>query len=109
MTRIVFVKIENRVSAANTFQRKSFNQFFARKNLLAIRRRPAEQRQKISKGGGNEPSITIRCQRNNFAVLAFGKLRFVRRQDQREVRELRYPRAEGLVEQNLFVCVGEVI
>src|SRR5437870_1201550 len=105
MARVVFMKIEDGVRAADAFQRERPDQLILRKDLFTFRRRPAEQSQKISECGRHESAIAISRKRNDFAMLAFGKLCFVRGENQRQMRELRNLSAKRLIEQSLFMCV----
>src|SRR5260370_11040753 len=98
MARIAFMKVENRVGAPDPFQRKLLHQFLAREDFFAVRRRPAQQRQEITKGGRNESAIAIGGERNYFAVLALGKLCLIRRQNQRQMSKQRNVSAESLIE-----------
>ncbi len=104
------MKVENGVGAANAFQRKRFDQFFARQNLFTLGRRPAEQRQKISKRRGHKATIAVSRERNNFAMFALWKAwPCSARESAAGARTVAPSRAEGLVEQHLFVRVRQVI
>src|ERR1044072_8411121 len=85
--RIAFMEIEYSVRAADRFERKILAQLVPRLDLFAIRRRPAQQYEKIAERRRNKTAIEISRQRKDFAVLAFGKLGLVRGQNQRQVGE----------------------
>src|SRR2546423_961806 len=92
------------------FERELRDQLFERHDLLlTVRGRPTKQREEVAKRGGDEAAITIGRQRDDLAVLALREFRFVRRKDERQVREARDGRAERLVDENLLVCVRQMI
>ena len=110
VTRVVVVEIEDRVRAMNVLEREFLDKLLERIDLfLFAARRPAKQRKKIAKRGGDKTGVAIGRQRNDLAVLALREFAFVRCEDQRKMRELRRRHAESFVDQNLFVRVRQMV
>ena len=79
----------------------------SRREDLLIAVRPAEARQIVDDGVGQEAEVAIR--RDGHGAVALAEPRFVGAEDQRHVAERGKAVAERLIEQDLARRVGEVI
>ena len=109
VARIVFLEVEDRTRAVDAFERELFDQLVERIDLSFLAGRPAQQREKIAKRGGDKTGVAIGRQRYDLAVVSFGELSLARREYQRQVREFRRRDAERLVDQDLLVRVGQMV
>ncbi len=72
--RVGFTEIDHRVAAAYTFKLESVHQFLTGHLLAIVFRAPAQQAEKIHVGMRQETGVAVGGDTNDRAVLTFGKL-----------------------------------
>src|SRR3984957_4199838 len=102
-------EIDHRVVAMDALERKRIHQLLTRQLLAIVFGRPAQQAQKVDVGVRQESRVTIRGDAHHRPVLALGQLRTIRRNQQRQMRELRRLRAQGFKNQYVLEGIGQMI
>src|SRR5205814_8808447 len=102
-----FGAIENAIRAADTLERKFFEQLRGAQKLFVAAGGPAEQREKIAKGLRKKAFGAVHVDVGGAVTL--GKARLVWAKDERDVREDGRLDTEGAIEQDLLRRVGDVV